>query len=305
MGVRKSELVTGIFIVVGLLLLTVVSIAPVEKTFLGAGQVHFVAYFDNVALLQEKALVSLNGVDVGLVIDLRNVEQSSGAGVTTRVRVVFTMAEEVATSLRSGTKAMIGQESMLSSKHLEVLPSLVGSELVKEDEKFLVETIPYGDILTTIGALGDEVGPVLAEAKALIVKLKTGLLSDRNLESISSILVKVDGLGTQLTEMLGKTDANLNGAGGLFDQLRGVTEEVNTTLVQLRTDIAAVRDMSTDTMRGVDGLVANTDRAITDARRLLNDEVTPKLEELSMNTNRLLTRLDSRVDPTFNKVCSR
>ena len=101
--VRKSELVTGIFVLVGLLVGGALAIIPFNNFFSDSGKVQFVAYFDDVKLLQPKAQVAINGQPVGIVQSLEVVELDGAIPKESRIRVVFDVEDDVA-GVRSATR---------------------------------------------------------------------------------------------------------------------------------------------------------------------------------------------------------
>ena len=274
--VRKSELVTGIFVLVGLLVGGALAIIPFNNFFSDSGKVQFVAYFDDVKLLQPKAQVAINGQPVGIVQSLEVVELDGAIPKESRIRVVFDVEDDVAKMLTKGTKTKIDSESMLGAKFVKILPDLTGVPLPKEGDLVLVETMPYADMFTTFDSLSEGIKPVFAGLQDTLSRLNNQILEPTKTQKIWDTVDSAKAMIDNLDARLAILTSQLTDADGLVPTAKLAIDDARSLLAKLESEIEILRKEAVATMGDARKALDNVDGGISELR----ESTLPKLDEL-------------------------
>ncbi len=290
MGIRKSEFVTGLFILAALLTLAFVGVTPFLKSK-GAGRVRVVADFDQVALLKDKAQVAVRGIRVGIVESRRTVVVDGEIVV----RVTMEIDADFIEKCCEGTRARIQQESFLGDKFVDLVPSFSGSPLKADDGVYLIEGEPYADWTTMLSSLGQKLGGIdhlIAHADELLVNANTNFLSSENATNFSTILREATDLMDDAKEAMAKLNDSLDGPDGLLTNGRITVKNTADLTGALKDDYPMIRDRLLNTVAKMDKLLDDGNARINRIGEII-EEANPKLQGI-------LKTADDRLPKTLN-----
>lgn len=296
-------------------IVTVLFIAFAGSTFwmmyrAGPGQqigeddkVEMVAYFDNVALLEPKAKVAVAGYVVGQVETLKPDTDTVDGVKVPRVRVTFKINKSIYDELGKDTLAKVGQESFLGAKYLELVARSTGGEFGKDTSGLpRVTSEKYSDLFTTAGSLTDQIQPLIASAKSLIDNLNDNVLSPANVNQISELLKHTDELVLTAEDFISQTQSRMMDRDGLMDDVEGLIETLEQTLVQARGNLATLTDKAVGTMQNADSLMLTADNSLKTITDDVSTKVVPTAVDLMEDADKLIVGLEPRLDSTFTKV---
>ncbi|MCB9831403.1 MAG: MCE family protein [Planctomycetes bacterium] len=292
--IRKSEFVTGIFILAALAVLVLVALKSTQDTFLAGNKVTWVAEFDNVALLKMRAKVAASGIEVGQVVGMERVAKDGRL----HIRVTMEMESEFAAECRANTKARIKQESFLGDRFVEIVPVLDGPQLVAQGDAITIETEPFSDWGTILSDMKDEVsGPegVLGKAGTLIDNLNNNFLSPQNADSLANLLNNAQGLIADLRDTVGRINKELDDPNGLLANANRAAREGGDLLAQLNQDYPDIKGNVDRTFEKVQGLLDDGSATLAKIRDIL-DEADPKLNGILDTTRERLPRLFDQLE---------
>ncbi len=300
--IRQSEVVTGIFILVGLLILFAVAIVPLERTLFAADNVVFVAKFQDVALLEEKARVTVNGLQVGTVqtIEIRPSVQGddSGGGVL----VVFDMEPHIAEKLRNGTRAEIKQESLLGAKYLRVIPDTRGEPLPKDaDGRLVVAGEPYGDMFTMLDELREQIKPLIANTNTMIENINQRVLAEDKMDQLWGLVTDTRTTVKNLNDTIHQLRDRVLRDDGIIDRGEKLLGAGNDVVAHLDESLARLEQKLTDTLANADALMGNTNGAVTDIRSTLS-EMRPKVSKFLDTANSAVSKLETKSMESMEKL---
>jgi phospholipid/cholesterol/gamma-HCH transport system substrate-binding protein len=222
--------------------------------------VRYEVYFDgSVSGLSRGSPVRYLGVDVGRVRNL-SVERDNPS----RVRVITEIDSEA--PVNGATEARLGLLGLTGLLYIDLQQDTArkADRPLDAGRNFPVIPSRKGDIEATVEKLPD----LLGRAAAVVERLEV-LLSDRNLESVSTTLANVTSASTELpgiareaavlaTELRG-TSAEVN---GLARQLRGVAERSAPELEASLASVRATADKLSRTAESLDRIVVGNEATL-------------------------------------------
>ncbi len=307
--VRKSEFITGIFILAAIAVLVVVAIKPAQKTFGGGDQVTWVADFDNVSLLKDRARVAVSGYDIGQVmkreiVPVEIVDPETGASLGTKVHVRVTMAIDsgFASDCRKGTIARIGAESLLGDKFVEIVPARSGAALPQEGETYLIETEPFGDWMSMLKGMKDDLGTpakdLLLNLNETVTRLNDQLLSDDESRNLAGIAAKTNDLLARANTTMDTINAELDSPEGLLARARAAADSGANLLGKLDGDYDEIKGRVYTTLGKADDLLDSGNERINRIGEIL-EEANPKFQNILSTTENRLPELFDELDRTL------
>jgi len=129
------ELIVGLFVLIGIIALSYISVKLGRMEWVGGGGYRVTAVFPSIAGLKVGALVEIAGVEVGRVKSLALDENY-------QARVVFDMNRRV--KLQEDSIASIKTKGLLGEKYVEIVPG--GADEVIENGGKLQDTVPPVDL---------------------------------------------------------------------------------------------------------------------------------------------------------------
>jgi len=192
---KGSEIWVGIFVVIGILLLALLTM-KVEKFSIGKERGYLVnILFDSAAGLDKSAPVRVAGVHVGYV---EKITLEEG-----KARVTFRLPPDIA--IYKDSKAYLKSEGFLGEKYVEITQGTRGTPKVEPDGVIEQGASPVDveQVLSKVSGLGDDikevVGPVKDLVKSVDPKKVEGMMA--NLDKFSG---QLEGLAKDSKETIQK-----------------------------------------------------------------------------------------------------
>jgi phospholipid/cholesterol/gamma-HCH transport system substrate-binding protein len=210
---RASEVWVGIFVVVGILLLVLLTM-KVERFQIGKEAGYLInIYFDSAAGLDKSAPVRVAGVHVGQV---EKVTLENG-----KARVTFRLPPDIV--IYKDSKAYLKSEGFLGERYVEITQGTPGATKVEPNGVIEQGASPVDveQVLSKVSGLGDDIKEVVGPVKDLM-------------KSIDS--KKVDGMITNLDKFSG--------------QLEGIAKDSRETIQKAKDAFASMEDIGDKVNRG-------------------------------------------------------
>jgi len=230
MAKKISTSKVGLFIFLGMVILTIAIFLIGQKQALFSSTFTVRTYFNDIQGLRNGAIVRLSGIDVGTVKDVRI--DSSG-----RVEVRMEILEDVHKFIRTDTKATIETEGLVGNK---VVVLRIGTNAAEE--------IRNGGVIQSIEPLG--ISAVIAETQGVIKYTKD---MTKSLAEIVGRVNKGEGtIGKLLTD------------NELYYDATNITKQAGKSLQSITVQVTEVTDILNKLGLGIGSVVQNVDNTITD-----------------------------------------
>jgi phospholipid/cholesterol/gamma-HCH transport system substrate-binding protein len=229
---KSSEIWVGIFVVVGILLLALLTM-KVEKFSIGKERGYLVnILFDSAAGLDKSAPVRVAGVHVGYV---EKVTLEEG-----KARVTFRLPPDVV--IYKDSKAYLKSEGFLGERYVEITQGTRGTPKV-EPNGVIEQGAPPVDVeqvLSKVSGLGDDIKEVVRPVKDLVKSMDPK---------------KVEGVIANLDKFSG--------------QLEGLAKDSKETIQKAKDAFASVEDIGDKVKRGEGtlGKLINDDSVYQDVKK--------------------------------------
>jgi len=220
---KSSEIWVGIFVVIGILLLALLTL-KIEKFQIGEEVGYLVnIYFDSAAGLDKSASVRVAGVRVGHV---EKVALEQG-----KAKVTFRVPQDVA--LYKDAKAYLKSEGFLGEKYVEISPGTPGFPRIQPNEQIEQGAAPADieQMLSKMGAIGDDIKD--------ITKPLGDLLKAVDAKKVEGMIDNFNKFSNQLTSIGNDAKETIQKAKDAFSQVEDIGEKVKKgegTLGKLITD---------------------------------------------------------------------
>ena len=234
----SSEAKVGVFVIIGILILTYMSMKVGELSFKRAKGYDINVYFDSATGLAKDVQVEIAGVEVGRV---RKISLENGKAL-----VVLRINSNV--KLTKDAKAVIRTKGILGDKYIELVPGSPSAPQLKEGDR-IVKTVPTTDmdtLMITLGevakninrltnSLANVVGGEKGEASlnSIIENIKEMVETlnrtvQENNEDVTNIIVNL----SEFSETLNKIgDTNREDIRGIISNVRKASEKMETLIV--------------------------------------------------------------------------
>jgi phospholipid/cholesterol/gamma-HCH transport system substrate-binding protein len=279
----SSEAKVGIFVVIGILILTYMSMKVGGLSFKRAKGYDVTVYFDSAAGLAEDVQVEIAGVEVGRV---RRISLEKGKAL-----VVLRINSNV--RLTKDVKAIIRTKGILGDKYIELVqgspsaPELKGGDVI-------VKTVPTTDmdaLMVTLGEVAKNINR-LTDSLANVFGGEKGEASLRSIiESMEEMAETLNKTVQQNNEDITKIIANFSDFSEILkdmgntnsDDIRNIVVNVNRASEKMEDLIAGINDITTkiNEGKGSIGKLVNKDEMIDNLTGALTS-----LNEISDKINR-------------------
>jgi phospholipid/cholesterol/gamma-HCH transport system substrate-binding protein len=269
-----SELKIGVVSVVAL------ALAMLMIFLLGSGSGFFwqryslKVMFDNVAGLKAGAPVRIAGVEVGAVADVKFIGE--------RVDVTVEIAEEHQPRVTTGSRAMLGQVSLLGESAVDITPSTEGTPLPEWGY------IPLGKPAPTIQQVADLATESIGEATELLRDIRAGrgtvgkLFTDDALyKELHELVSSSQRLAQQIASGRG-TLGRLTNDDELYRETAAAVRDLNAITTRIRSGEGSLGKFLNDpefanaltaSSQNIEGLTGKLNRGEGTAGKLLNETV--------------------------------
>ncbi len=183
------ELKVGSFVLMAALAFTFFIISISDLSIFEKGR-HIQVVFGFASGLREAAPVRLAGVEVGLVKKLQ-VFTDENDGRKTKVRVSVWIKDDIA--IPADSKITINQLGILGEKYLEIIPGN-SMDNIKDD------SVTVGQDPVPIEKIAEQVSSLMIKLQTTVDSVNTGILTDKNKQSLQEALAGFGAVGTDLKE---------------------------------------------------------------------------------------------------------
>ncbi len=278
----SSEAKVGVFVIIGILILTYMSMKVGGVSFKRAKGYDVNVYFDSATGLAKDVQVEIAGVEVGRV---RKISLENGKAL-----VVLRINSDV--RLTKDAKAIIRTKGILGDKYVELTQGSPSAPPLKEGDR-IVKTVPTTDMDTLMVTLGEVAKNInrLTDSLANVFGGEKGEASLRLIiESMEEMAETLNKTVQQNNEDITKIIANFSDFSEILkdmgntnsDDIRNIVVNVNRASEKMEDLIAGINDITTkiNEGKGSIGKLVNKDEMIdnlTGALTSLN-KITGKIE---------------------------
>jgi len=282
---------------IGLLIATALAILMVTVLSLNQEQpfwerkVQYEVHYTRTGGLQKGAQVSLNGVPIGTVADMRFPPDPA----VSYIQVLINVNGDLAPRVRENTVASIRTIGLLGDRYIELSagtpdspPVTPGGLLASTDPADIEALVGQGgDIVTNIvevtASLKDVLGAIQRGEGLLGAMLRNRELGEATLVDLQRTMANVQSTTASLEKVLGRVDRGE----GVLGQLTSDTQEARELLTHVRRSAKSL-DTLTDRLNRGNGALARLMEDDTYARRVLGnlDRATSDLAEVAAKLDR-------------------
>lgn len=226
---KSTEMWVGIFVVVGIILLILMTL-KIEKFQVGKRFGYPLnIYFDSAAGLAQNSQVRVAGVRVG---DVEKVGLENG-----KAKVTFRIPTHII--LYKDAKAYLKSEGFLGEKYVEITPGTPGNPKV-EPNGVIEQGAPPADLeefLSSVQSIGEDIKGV--------VKPLGDVLKSVDPKKVEGIITNIDKFSGQLTGLAKDSKETIEKAKNAFSRIEDIGEKVKKgegTLGKLISDEAIYQD---------------------------------------------------------------
>ncbi len=204
---RRNSFLVGIFVFLGLtIFITSIYLIGIKENIFGKS-INISAIFKDAKGLKEGDRVRLSGIDIGTV-------HSIGLMVDNRVYIGMNLNENLVQFVKKDSKATIGNEGLMGSKIINILPGGIYSDPVNPNDTLqTIELADLDDIMKEINTSSKNISIVTNELIDISRKINRG----------DGIFGKIF-TDTTFTQNLDESSQNIS---RITENLIGISEKVN------------------------------------------------------------------------------
>jgi phospholipid/cholesterol/gamma-HCH transport system substrate-binding protein len=255
---KSSEIWVGIFVVVGILLLILLTM-KVEKFQIGEEAGYPISiYFDSAAGLDKSASVRVAGVHVGHV---EKVILEKG-----KARVTFRLPSDIV--VYRDAKAYLKSEGFLGEKYVEITQGT--PEALKVEPNGVIEQgappVDVEQVLSKMSGLGDDIKDVVGPVKDLVKSVDP--------KKIEGMIANLDKFSSQLEGIAKDSKETIQKAKDAFSSMEDIGEKVKRgegTLGKLISDDSMYQDVK-KTVENLKNISETVERGEGTLGKLVKDE---------------------------------
>ncbi len=308
MAKLSAEAKVGIFVVVGLILLGLLTMRVGKFSFQRGRGYALQAYFNTATGLAKDAPVEIAGVEVGRI---RNIELEKGKALVT-----LHIYPEV--KISQDAKAIIRTRGILGDKFIELIQGRPGTPLIRAGGT-IARTEPTTDIDTLMNVLGE----VATDIKSLTATLSRVVGGEEGEKTLRSILENLQGTIQTINQTVQENDEDItriiSNLSSFSEHLKEIGDanmgDVRTILVNIRNAseqieqlVAGINDITTKINKGEGtlGRLMQEEETIDNLNSALASlkEITEKINRGEGSLGRLIAREDTvqRIDDTMGQM---
>ena len=287
---QRRGFLVGIFVILGLSLFILAIYVFGKKEYFIGSPVKVSAIFNDVKGLTEGDKVRLSGIDIGTVSSLSFMNDN-------RVLVQMSIDREKAEFLKSDSRVTIGNEGLMGSKVVTMVPGNPDSPGVAEfDTLATLEQVDINDILVQVNRSSENIAVVSEQLVDITQKINRGdgifgkIFTDTTLtRNLDDATKNISFLTQNLNELSEKVSSGQGIVGKLFADTT-LTEGIGNTGAYIEEMSANLRDITEQINKG-EGIFG---RMFTDTSLTNNLFLTSKnLQETSSSLMVLADKLNN------------
>lgn len=265
----SAEAATGLLITIGAVALAALVYSVGDLSHFFHPHREYKAYFDDVRMIKADTAITIAGVRVGHVKEIRPPGRSAKQGLA---EVIIKVPPEI--KLFSDALLRIRQDGLLGDRYLELIPGSSGAVLMENDE---ITRTTFEPTLSDIGKQIDELKPKIT----------------KTIEDLAETIHKVREFMEQGT------------IGDVVEGIDSTIDQIKTSLDELKGPILEAVNNAKDTIAGVRRIVVeNEDRikgSITNAEQVVA-ELSGRLDEIQSRVNAILDRTNGLIESNNGNV---
>ncbi len=265
MGVKSTELRSGIFVILAMVALTVLVFSVGNFRARLQSMVRYTTYVHDVKFLKTHDAVTYGGFKVG---EIKEIEVSSER----HGMVKITVAVESDVPVKEDATLLVKQDGILGPKYLEISPGTPGARRATDGA-----TLP-GIVPTAFIDLGPSFEGPLSRLDKLIENLNLIVGDAEFRKSITGILAETRTLLTTMTEQMQKLGAVAAKTG----------DKTQEALAELQETLKSTREPLAKTLKDADELALH----LTKDADLMTEKIAKTLDELTARLGKSADALD-------------
>lgn len=232
----NKKIILGIFVIGGLAIFIAAIFILGSKRNLFSSQSRLNAYFENVAGLRTGSTVNFSGISVGSVESIDIISSD-------KIKVSFTVKNEVLPFIKTDSKTMIASEGLVGSKILEISPGSQNAPSVSDGQYIeSVKPITPDDIIKNLNEAGKNASGLTKELDDVVAKVNRGegtIGQLINNDSLYYAVYKTMNSFSEYSTQINRIVSVITGAvQNLSGDVESITKEMDITLKNL-TDITS------------------------------------------------------------------
>lgn len=190
---RRIELILGIFVFIGLVLLGIMIVGFGDYQYAGK-QYQIYAVFNYISGVVEGAPIRYAGVDVGKVMKAKLFETPEG---NTKVKLGLGINEGV--NIKKGSEAVINSLGIIGEKYVEIFPGAGVAEVLQSGDEIIgIDPVALENVMSraqrVLGRLEDALGAV------------NNILTDKTREDIETTIVNFKNFSFNMERLTNKAE---------------------------------------------------------------------------------------------------
>lgn len=262
----------------------------------------FYVQYDNVEGLATSAPVTINGLTVGRITEIKLLPATGKLQVEIQVKSDFPISKS--------STIDIYEPGLIGGKQIQIVPNLQDPVMAETGDFFKGRNVPG---LTSL--VGEKLTPLqekiekVAVQTELLLKNLNDVLDDKSKANLRESIVKLNSLmdefakaGKNVNQIIDKNQANIDGSLANLNKTTANFSKFSDTLAKAKIG-KAIKNFE-NSMKGVDKIVTNFDKITTDLQQgkgtmgklLTDDQLYKNLNSTSTELELLLQ--DLRLHPT-------
>ena len=255
----------------------------------------FYVEYDNVEGLSSSAPVTINGLVVGRITNIKLIPSTAKLQVELQIKSDFPISKS--------STIDIYEPGLIGGKQIQIVPNLQDNEMAKSGHTFQGRIVPgltalVGEKLTP---LQEKIEKVAVSADVLLNNLNQ-VLDEKSKANLRESIAKLNSLmdefakaGKNVNHIIDKNQANIDGSLANLNKTTANFSKLSDTLAKAKIGQAVTN--FEQSLKGVNKIVTNLEQGKGSMGKLLNDD------ELYKNLNATSTELelllqDLRLNPT-------
>lgn len=282
MGKLKTEVKVGIFVVLGIIFLTYMTVNIEKIQVTGEKGYNVYVSLDTAQGLVKNSTAKTAGVEIGRITDISLTDK--------KAKLTINLPHHI--KLRKDAKAYVKMESLLGEKFLEIDPGSISAPEIKPGEE-IQQGAPPPDMDKLIGQLNS----IASDIKSITLPISEAIGGKDGKESIKSIVDNIREASTSFNHIMKNNDDKID---RIMTNMEKFTRDLPAISKDTRNLVANLNDISkkVETGEGTIGKLVNDDAiyreakdAITIARETLDtvSKISKKIEEGEGTLGKLIT----------------
>jgi phospholipid/cholesterol/gamma-HCH transport system substrate-binding protein len=275
-----TEAKVGIFVLIGLIILTYMTLTIGPYRFWKVAGYTIKARFKSVAGVDLKAPVKIAGVEVGKVEDIRLSDNMA--------KLILRINEGV--RIPEDSEAVVRTVGLMGEKYIEIVPGSPKARRLRDGEDIAKSSVP-----TDMDQLFSQVSDAISDIKGVTSSLNKVLGGEEGRESLQAIIDNIRGISESLSDAISENRLGrmLENIEAFSKDLRDISsqnrEALNQTIANLEEFSRVLRERTPEISDSLKVAADNLSEILKENRGDIKDTV----ENIRVASNKLQDTLDS------------